>query len=480
MDNFGDVMKSNLVVKLVAVLLVLAGFFVVFTKVNNTDQVASDVPTVGGEEIDEATRTALGIEADTPVDTVKTLIQNVREQKLNTKRLQMENAELREANERILKMEQKITQKLSADIQSRTSEIQTDNAVTLANTKQEMQSLLERIKANAAEYTANKTFESQPPAVGFSHPGATVDSEGTVWVPPLGVSLDSKTDGLLNGKGLANLPFSGAADLVAAQGQGKNRNKKSTERPAYTIAKNSTLVGATAFTALVGRVPVGDNVVDPYSFKVLIGKENLIANGKKVPELAYAVVSGKAVGDWTLSCVQGDVYSITFVFDDGRIRTLPTPADISDGSTATQNVKIGELSDDFGNPCVVGEKISNASKYLYQRVVASLASAAANAAAATETTTTSSVDGYGLGTGTTVVDGNKKKYVLNETVAGAADEAAQWIKDRQALEFDAVYVRPGAKVAIHITEELRIDYDDAGRFTHHAEFSLGGKYRELD
>ena len=54
--------------------------------------------------------------------------------------------------------------------------------------------------------------------------------------------------------------------------------------------------------------------------KVLIGADNLTANGIELPDVAGAVVSGTASGDWTLSCVRGQVRSITFVFHDGTIR----------------------------------------------------------------------------------------------------------------------------------------------------------------
>lgn len=58
-------------------------------------------------------------------------------------------------------------------------------------------------------------------------------------------------------------------------------------------------------TALLGRVPVNGTVTDPYPFKVLIGKDNLTANGIELPDVEGAVVSGTASGDWTLSCVRG-------------------------------------------------------------------------------------------------------------------------------------------------------------------------------
>ncbi|EAO9968852.1 TIGR03752 family integrating conjugative element protein, partial [Salmonella enterica] len=102
--------------------------------------------------------------------------------------------------------------------------------------------------------------------------------------------------------------------------------------PVYTLPENATLVGSRAVTALLGRVPVNNKVTDPYPFKVMIGRDNLTANGIEVPEVEGAIVSGTASGDWTLSCVRGSVTSITFVFSDGTVRTLPAPSDRTDNS----------------------------------------------------------------------------------------------------------------------------------------------------
>jgi hypothetical protein len=46
-----------------------------------------------------------------------------------------------------------------------------------------------------------------------------------------------------------------------------------------TVPRNATLIGATAMTALVGRVPVQGQVRDPMPFKVITGADNLAANG---------------------------------------------------------------------------------------------------------------------------------------------------------------------------------------------------------
>ena len=78
-----------------------------------------------------------------------------------------------------------------------------------------------------------------------------------------------------------------------------------TAQAVYTVPTNSTLMGSVAMTALIGRVPVDGTVNDPFPFKVLVGPDNLTANGIDIPDVAGAVFSGTASGDWTLSCVRG-------------------------------------------------------------------------------------------------------------------------------------------------------------------------------
>lgn len=467
-------MSSNLIVKITVAVLALAALMLGVTKCSRdaaVEATAGAVPVVGGDAMDQDTRTALGLEADTPEDTVQTLITNVREQNRRMEALESDNAELRSENQQLLRMEDSLWSRMQNELSNQSNLLRDTNRRDIDDARSQISQLVDR-----ARLQSRGGEQSAPPTTNYG----LADETGTVWLRPLEAG---GVTGLPGSSVLANLPWQSQAPggqtsgpRTALQGQ----SLESTVTPAYTIAKNSTLVGATAFTALIGRVPVGQNVVDPYSFKVLIGKDNLIANGHEIPEVAYAVASGKAIGDWTLSCVSGDVFSMTFVFEDGRIVTLPTPENIADGQTVTRDVKIGELSDAFGNPCVVGDKISNAGKYLAQRVAAVAAGAAAQAAAAAETTTTvDSIGGIGVG-GTTIVSGDKGKFVLDQTLAGAAAEAAQWIRDRQALEFDAVYAPPGQRVAIHITEELRIDYDELARMTHYPGFLLGAQHRELD
>ena len=60
-------------------------------------------------------------------------------------------------------------------------------------------------------------------------------------------------------------------------------------RPVYTVPRNATLIGATAMTGLIGRIPREGEVVDPFPFKLLVGSSNLAANGLTVPGLSGMV-----------------------------------------------------------------------------------------------------------------------------------------------------------------------------------------------
>ncbi len=90
--------------------------------------------------------------------------------------------------------------------------------------------------------------------------------------------------------------------------------------------------------------------------------------------------------------------------------------------------------------------------------------AAANAAAQSETTTLLS----NAGTVSNTVTGDAGKYILGKTVSGSAQEIAQWLQERQAQSFDAVFVPAGIELAIHVDHELPIDFHANGRKLHHA------------
>ena len=57
--------------------------------------------------------------------------------------------------------------------------------------------------------------------------------------------------------------------------------------------------------------------------------------------------------------------------------------------------------------------------------------------------------------------------MLGKTLSGGSDEVAQWLRERQAQSFDAVFVPAGVELAIHVDHELPIDFHSNGRKLHH-------------
>ena len=303
-----------------------------------------------------------------------------------------------------------------------------------------------------------------------------------LWIEPLDQLSSDLGGGPEAGKGMLQRvkhTTSGYLDAAAtktgdvARGVG-DRIEQARMLPVYTVPRNATLIGSTAMTALVGRVPVQGQVRDPMPFKIITGADNLAANGLTVPGVQGMVWSGTAVGDWTLSCVTGRLDSVTFVFDDGTIRTLSSN-DRQAGSGGADE-PLGWISDAQGIPCISGERKTNAPAFLTQRIGVMAIQAAAHAAAAAETTSVSS----DAGSVTNSVSGDTGTYVLGKTVEGGSNEIAKWLLERQAQSFDAVFVAAGTKVAIHVDRELPIDLDPIGRRLTHATTHKASHHTGLD
>jgi integrating conjugative element protein (TIGR03752 family) len=226
------------------------------------------------------------------------------------------------------------------------------------------------------------------------------------------------------------------------------------------LPTNATLVGSIAMTALIGRVPVDGTVNDPFPFKVLIGPDNLTANGIDMPEVTGAVASGMATGDWTLSCVRGQIRSFTFVLADGTIRTLPDPG--KSGGSGSNQANLGWISDESGIPCVSGERKSNAKQYLGTASLITAAGAGAASLIKSDTgrVTVNASDAVG-----TV--GISTDTAMGRILAGGVQDMSQWVNKLYGQAFAAVYVPPSATVAVHLDQPLTIDFDPRGRKVDH-------------
>lgn len=389
-------MSVNVLIKVALAVLALGAALLLVTHLGQVD--APPPPPAVERSPSEV---AQGIEGDRPEDVVHTLVQQVRVRDDELDSLRSETKRLS-------------AQQVDADALERALSARFDRAIEQAE----------------ARWQAQRARAPAPPPVIVPPPMAPPD-DAITWLHPVTSSANE------------------AARLLGATNR---QDREPTATAVLTLPKNATLTGATAFTALIGRVPIAGNVVDPYLFKVRLGADNLAANGFELPELAEAVVAGRAVGDWALGCVAGDVHSITFIFADGTIVTQPEAADLATGATS-RAIKIGELADARGNPCVPGERVGNAATYLGQRIGLAAVAAAARATAASETTTATPL---GL-SATRTVTGEVGDFIAGETLAGAASATEQWLAERASDAFDAVYVAPGQQVAIHLTEAIAVD-----------------------
>ena len=431
------------------VVLTMLGFlFSSGSTSNSSEAKKEDVLDLSLNDLSPEELRSMGLEGDTSKDTVRTLIGKVKE---NNKRFD----EVISQNDRLMKENEQLkNQSSNTDYQIQQA-VQAETGALIA----EINSLKDQVLQGSNQVAGTGQQNTNAPLpINGANVGAQVESSGGMnWVNPSDMRMTDERGNPLpigsNGTGIGfpKMFDNNINDIRKAEGlQPMNNGSNSmlnTATPFFTIAANSTLTNSVAMTALVGRVPIDNNVTEPYPFKLLIGRDNLIANGIELPDIEGAIVSGTASGDWTLSCVRGDVKSLTFVFSDGRIV-----------STEDTNNKIGWLSDPHGVPCIPGERKTNAPEYLTTNFLLTGASAAAQGLSSSQSTTV--VDG---GAVIGAVTGNNGQYVLGQALGGGLRETADWFRQRYGQTFDAVYVPPGREVAVHIDQQINIDYDRMSR-----------------
>ncbi|EBQ8208527.1 TIGR03752 family integrating conjugative element protein [Salmonella enterica subsp. houtenae] len=483
-------LRSNTLVKVIIPVLTLGavatGIRACSDKSVRQETTTTALPTLTPEQLRE-----LGVEGDTAQDTLNTLVGKLGEIQRQQGDILEENKQLKEENQTLQVNTSQVDKRIDeavSDAQEKTQRALETQKKSLTETFDSMLAGLQggstQTQTNTSG-TVNMNGSDLPVGLGLDAGGTgQASGDGYQWVDPQdAVPVDPQNS--QNGPPRFATSFlddnaitrqKNELERNASNRQGlNNEQEEGIVDPVYTLPENSTLVGSTAMTALLGRIPVNNKVTDPYPFKVMIGRDNLTANGIELPDVEGAIVSGTASGDWTLSCVRGDVKSITFVFSDGTVRTVPAPSGRTDnsgsdnGSTGGNGGSIGWLSDDNGIPCISGTLKSNASTYLPTIGLLGLGTSAGDALTASQYTS-NTTDGGGI---TSALTGNAGQAVLGQALGGGFKEVAQWVKERYAQTFDAVYVPPGAKVAVHITRQLNIDYAEKGRRVKY-DFTLPG------
>ena len=229
-----------------------------------------------------------------------------------------------------------------------------------------------------------------------------------------------------------------------------NLNKhKNTKTPAYTIPSNSVL-SAVLTSGLIGRIPVDQQVTDPFRFNVKITDQSFYSGGHANNVLQEVFASGTASGDLLLSCVRATIDSITFIFADGTI---------SDHKVS----EMAYLANEYGYPCIKGHLITNAAQYLGVSALFSGLSGGAKAFSEAQTTTSNNSNG----SSTSSITGSPYKFLGASILSSSAQDIQKWVNSRAQSSFDVIAIASGQLVKILMQEQINIDYDPKGRKLNH-------------
>jgi len=454
------------------VIILLAGLLVMFIglMVFNGDD---DKPVQQANSQQQQQATGAGdvteVERDDYVNTIKTI--NARAVGLET--------QVKELNERLAEQDKnQLTQKDVETIAQRSTEQRARDFKSVMDDKfKEFSSVLDDVK--------NKNGGSVPKGLGLDQivgrMGSTDNSPGMnnsmdalglpgqgdryVTITPLAtVSSIQSRNGTVDIKMTPDgLPMNADADDQARERDLSKRKKDKPPVPIYTIPQNATLFSNASMTALLGIVPVNGQVLDPVRFKIITGPENIATNGLFLPQgIKNIVWSGIALGNREMACTYGQLNSVTFTFEDGRVTTINSQTDA--GQDRLGGRMLGYIATKSGNPCIRGDLISNASQYLQDRMWASGFASAGQAFSDTQQTTTITPEGGVIES----FNGDTADFIAGSTLAGSLDELVQYLRERQSQAIDLVYVPSGQEFVVHVEKEIQIDYDPNGRMIDHA------------
>jgi len=455
--------KSNPVLKWAALGIVLVVAIMLFKGGDKED--IEDVNSSKDRELQKELA-ALNIDGDSPKETVRTLVARVKSQEEKTQQILKLNSQLVQKNN---ETDKQIKEELDKRTHTIKEDIKRQSNNLLSGLTGRMNELTEKmnVQMKAASQSDNSTANAftnegdMPVGLGFDEQlGHFDNTDAGGWILPLDLPTPDETGMItLNRRSNHHALFDDLSQPIA---QSKKAVVELKKIAWYTVPENSTLMGATSMTGMIGRIPIGGTVHDPYPFKIIVSSYNLATNGHHIPGLNGMIFSGVARGDLMLSCISAKLYSVTYTFDDGTILTQREEQGADTGfqqGGGTQRRGLGWLSDEWGNPCIKGELITNAPTFLATQFALSAAEGYAKAVAENETTSTVTDSGAVIKTTT----GDAKKRAGGEAVADGFSSVKEWLNARQQDSFDAIFVPSGTKVAVHIETQLEIDYDQNGR-----------------
>lgn len=308
--------KSNKLIKVLVFVLFLAVVFIVVVAMGrnkNEEEIQTNPQSV--IYLSEQEQKDLGITAgDTPHDTIKTLLGALKETRADVKKVLEENERLKQEKQNLTVNSENVDLRINQALENQRNSLFSEFETRLEN-------LTSALKVNRDEGVSSSTPSAGQPTndalpiggslfkpengggsttVSDSNIGNAVASDGMRWVSPADLKMTDKQGNLIadtfQGEKKASFPNPfkaldesplGDAAATAQNGFKETTNDRTskTRTPYFTVPENSTLMGSVAMTALLGRIPIDGSVSDPYPFKIMIGRENLIANGIELPDV---------------------------------------------------------------------------------------------------------------------------------------------------------------------------------------------------
>ena len=267
--------------------------------------------------------------------------------------------------------------------------------------------------------------------------------------------------------GPAQKTLSDTTDNVASTvADAGSRAVGASAKPVYTVPSNSTLMGSIAMTALIGRCRStarsttcirsgADRLGQPDRQWHRHSRRGWCGGQRHGLGRLDALVRARAnpLGDLRLQRRHGAHHA------GGRQPQPERRQRVGQRREQHHARRPGLDQRSLWHPCVSGERRSNAQQYLGSQALITAAGAGAASLIKSNNGSVAVVANNNSSLGTVGISGNE---AMGRILAGGVRDMADWVNKLYGQAFAAVYVRPGAKVAVHLEQPLNIDYDAKG------------------
>lgn len=460
----GEFLKRNKTIVTVVVILIVLFLFV--SLLGHHKKTQDTAATKQNTPVDNA-------DGDNTAESLNSLTQNIHRVITSNDDLKAQNEKLKKHYDYLLShIKQNVTDNLNAALKERGQ----DNKAKITALEAQLKTLNTTIELEKQNGTGGSYSVDGKHTVNLKGRSIiTVEGQQLVAAPVVSNAVNANAGTQNNGGITGNNTSDSVLHPSGENGSGAAANKKPAPIPFYTINNGATLAGSVTMSTLIGRVPVNGVVKTPYPFKMIIGADNMAANGHHIPGISGAIVQGTTVGDMALRCVKGYITTITFVFQDGTIYTQKTQTSGNSADLGFSN-GLGYISQPNGNPCFPGVFKTNAKEYLTTMGILGGINLGGQAYQQAQQTAMSNANG-GV---TTSLTGSVGKSVLGGVAAGSTQQVMNWYTEREKNSFDAVVVPAGKKAVINITKEIDIDYKKDGRKIYYEHTTQGHHNTSLD